>query len=276
MPFHRIQEWKDGFFHTVTLKSLGFWIQLGHRPGEKCRHPKSAFDDDFIIINTHGIHEDRYSTFLKIMHKWRNLRSLKCAGCGHDPAGVGATQEGELVLLCPACLHPGKNLPDGWETSNQHVFLAIDANFCLKHRAISTNSKDPGLSNGWGYFIDERRYKDYLVNSSAVIQERSTCVSHNAVNMADTKSSKGFAATGIGTVDYACYGMKLANGEGDLQNTYYSDLSPYNMRERMCIISHMIWASRPWAHDKNILDYDGWAGRQIIPDGGGWAHAGDI
>ncbi|KAG1800541.1 hypothetical protein EV424DRAFT_1352106 [Suillus variegatus] len=58
--------------------------------------------------------------------------------------------------------------------------------------------------------------------------------------------------------------------------TYYSDLSPYNTRERTCIISRMIWASGPWAHDKNILDYDGWAGRQIIPDGGGWAHAGNI
>lgn len=51
------------------------------------------------------------------------------------------------------------------------VFLAIDANFRLKRRVISTDSKDPGLSNGWGYFVDERRYKDYLANSSAVIQE---------------------------------------------------------------------------------------------------------
>ncbi|KAG2087547.1 uncharacterized protein F5147DRAFT_781312 [Suillus discolor] len=58
--------------------------------------------------------------------------------------------------------------------------------------------------------------------------------------------------------------------------TYYSDLSPYNTRERTCIISRMIRASGPWAHDKNILNYDGWAGRQIIPDGGGWAHAGNI
>ncbi|KAG1836600.1 hypothetical protein C8R48DRAFT_680467 [Suillus tomentosus] len=42
-------------------------------------------------------------------------------------------------------------------------------------------------------------------------------------------------------------------------------------RERTCIISRMIRASGPWAHDKNILDYDRWAGRQIIPDGDGWA-----
>lgn len=42
-------------------------------------------------------------------------------------------------------------------------------------------------------------------------------MSHNAVNMADTKSSKGFAATGVGTVDCARHDMKLANGVGDLQ-----------------------------------------------------------
>ncbi|KAG1787890.1 uncharacterized protein HD556DRAFT_1448395 [Suillus plorans] len=65
-------------------------------------------------------------------------------------------------------------------------------------------------------------------------------------------------------------------GTQDRVTTYYSDLSPYNTRERTCIISRMIRASGPWAHDKNILDYDGWTGRQIIPDGGGWAHAGNI
>jgi hypothetical protein len=47
--------------------------------------------------------------------------------------------------------------------------------------------------------------------------QRSTCVSHNAVNMADTKSSYGLAATGVGTVDCARHDMKLANGVGDLQ-----------------------------------------------------------
>ncbi|KAG2064225.1 hypothetical protein BDR04DRAFT_1035884, partial [Suillus decipiens] len=57
-----------------------------------------------------------YSIFLRIMHEWRNLNALKHAGHGHDPTGVNATQEGELVVLCPACPHPGKNLPENWET----------------------------------------------------------------------------------------------------------------------------------------------------------------
>lgn len=47
--------------------------------------------------------------------------------------------------------------------------------------------------------------------------QRSMCVSHNTVNMADTKSSHGLTATGVGVVDCARHNMKLANGVGDLQ-----------------------------------------------------------
>ncbi|KAG1803227.1 uncharacterized protein BJ212DRAFT_1487093 [Suillus subaureus] len=50
-----------------------------------------------------------------------------------------------------------------------------------------------------------------------VTQEKSTCVSHNAINMANTKFSKGLAATGVGSVVCAWYDMWLANGVGDLQ-----------------------------------------------------------
>lgn len=40
---------------------------------------------------------------------------LKRAGHGQDPAGVNATGQGELALECPACPHPGRNLPEGWD-----------------------------------------------------------------------------------------------------------------------------------------------------------------
>ncbi|KAG2351783.1 hypothetical protein BDR07DRAFT_1385346 [Suillus spraguei] len=56
--------------------------------------------------------------------------------------------------------------------------------------------------------------------------------------------------------------------------TYYSELSPYYTSEWTCIISRMIRASGPWAHGRNILVDDGWAGRNIIPDDSGvdeWA-----
>ncbi|KAG1834036.1 hypothetical protein DFJ58DRAFT_735912 [Suillus subalutaceus] len=311
-PFHRIEEWMDGFFHAMTLKSLGFRIQLGHRLGETCCWPRPAFDDDFVIIDTHGIHEvgldfcgceheashykqslqarlfpatttdpktaatfgvlkffhllsfkskvsayefyhslacqsdntgitpirDRYSIFLRIVHEWRNLRSLKrCRDSrfcrliwahimnSDDWPSRHNSHHHPLVIpyrahhfpaeraIGATLSHTTRSIP-AWMYS---VFLAIDANFRLKCRAISSDSKDPGLSSGWGYFVDEKHYKAHIANSSAVVQERSTCVSHNAVNMADTKMSKGLAATGVGTVDCARHDMKLANGVGDLQ-----------------------------------------------------------
>lgn len=112
--------------------------------------------------------------------------------------------------------------------------MAIDANFRLKRRAISKDGTDPGLSQGWAYFVEETAYKSHLQQYSGKPQEvlfsrfpyilcltsctqKSTCSSHNAVNMADTKASQGLAATGVGTIDCARHNMKLPNGVGDLQ-----------------------------------------------------------
>ena len=33
------------------------------------------------------------------------------------------------------------------------LFVALDANFRLRCRAVSSNEKDPSLSEGWGYFV---------------------------------------------------------------------------------------------------------------------------
>ncbi|KAG1888957.1 uncharacterized protein F5891DRAFT_1216956 [Suillus fuscotomentosus] len=166
---------------------------------------------------------DRYSAFMCMVHEWRHLRQLRRAGRGHDPGGINATTTGELAVQCPACPHPGKNLPQGWEDQPLSVrwkyalFIAIDANFRLKRKAVSSDNVDPSLNSGWAYFVEEVAYKSYLADQAGVKQDRSMCVSHNAVNMADTKSSDGLAATGVGAVDCARHDMKLANGVGDLQ-----------------------------------------------------------
>lgn len=110
------------------------------------------------------------------------------------------------------------------------LFVAIDANFRLKQRAISKDSTNPGLSRGWAYFIEEAAYKSHLQQYSGKPQEvlvsdvpsilcltscvqKSTCSSHNTVNMADTKASQGLAATGVGTIDCARHNMKLERQE---------------------------------------------------------------
>ncbi|KAG1779216.1 hypothetical protein EV702DRAFT_1216574 [Suillus placidus] len=294
-PLHRLQKWNGQYFKQISLKTMGLRIQLGHTTGQRCLNPRRAFDNDFVVIDTHGIHEvsldfcncaiaesyvqqllrvswfpattsnpktaatfrvlkqyhilsfeskvsmyefyhalrrmsnntgllpvkDRYEPFTRMIREWRHLKMLKRSGQGHDPSGIGGTAEGECAILCPACPHPGKNLPADWKDAPQQwlygLFLAIDANFRLKRKAVSNDDVDPSLSEGWGYFVEEDAYKGFLHSSADSIQEKSTCSSHSAVNMADTKSSRGLAVTGLGTVDCARHNMKRPNAVGDLQ-----------------------------------------------------------
>ncbi|KAG9316187.1 hypothetical protein JVU11DRAFT_2209 [Chiua virens] len=42
------------------------------------------------------------------------------------------------------------------------LFIAIDANFRMKRKAVSSDTADPGLRRRWAYFIEEMGYKSYL------------------------------------------------------------------------------------------------------------------
>ncbi|KAG1847579.1 hypothetical protein F4604DRAFT_1883995 [Suillus subluteus] len=262
LPTHRIEEWTGQFFQRISLKTMGLRVQLGHTIGERCILPKKAFNDEFVLIDTNGVHEigldfcgcttsqthtkqllradntgltrqkDRYESFMCMIRQWRHLVMLKRSGRGHDPSGVAGTSEGQCAVLCPACPQPGKNLPDDWQDAPKAkgwlygLFLAIDANFRLKRHAVSSDETDPSLSQGWAYFVEEKSYKSYILDRIGDVQEmpsdhsnlqKSTCSNHNAVNMAETKSSQGLAAMGVGTVDCARHNMKRPNGVGDLQ-----------------------------------------------------------
>ena len=48
--------WNGTYWVSQTLKELGLVIQLGHHPGESCRLPKIPYADDFMIIDSNGIH----------------------------------------------------------------------------------------------------------------------------------------------------------------------------------------------------------------------------
>ena len=38
-------------------------------------------------------------------------------------------------------------------------FVALDANFHLHCKNVSSDQVDPGLSKGWSYFVEETSYK---------------------------------------------------------------------------------------------------------------------
>lgn len=44
------------------------------------------------------------------------------------------------------------------------LIIAIDANFRLKRRAISSDARDPPLGSGWGYFVERDGYREWLLD----------------------------------------------------------------------------------------------------------------
>ncbi|KAJ7096966.1 hypothetical protein C8R44DRAFT_586248, partial [Mycena epipterygia] len=298
LPFHQIQHWTGSTFIRKTLKEMGLRIQLGHwyGPERRCALPVPASGDDFMIVDTQGVHkvgldycgcgtgglptvqllrarlypatttnpksaatfavlrryhllsfeskcaayefyqslaretnnirqlcqQDRYHEFLRMTRQWRHLQMLKRAGRGHDPAGVANTAPGACALLCPACPQPGKNLPPDWKDAPEErqflyaLFLAMDANFHLKRKDVSTEEKDPGLGNGWAFFCDVQKYMEHVKKWWKEKQDRSHCVAHDAVDKPD-REARGTASSGIGAVDCARHNMKRPLAVGDLQ-----------------------------------------------------------
>ncbi|KAJ7265087.1 hypothetical protein C8J57DRAFT_1622132 [Mycena rebaudengoi] len=165
---------------------------------------------------------NRYHEWRRMTREWRNLKMLKRAGREHAQTGAMGTAPGECALLCPACPQPGKNLPEGWETAADDdkflyaLFLAIDANFRLKRKDVSSEEKDPGLSPGWAFFCEVGKYMQHVEKHWKEPQERSRCVAHDAVDKPD-KESRRTVSSGIAAVDCARHNFKRPNAVGDLQ-----------------------------------------------------------
>ncbi|KAF8059073.1 hypothetical protein FPV67DRAFT_1427056 [Lyophyllum atratum] len=178
---------------------------------------------------------------------------LKRAGRGHDPAGTVATKPGECAVLCPACPQPGINLKEGWKNASPEdrflyrLFLAIDANFRLKRKKVSSYEADPGLSKGWAYFLPEVEYKSFLkAFDKLIVQE--------AVDA--ERATKGLAATGVAAVDCARHDVKRPLAVADLiggeryvtmDSVFFGSLKDIDLLE--IVVSYDIvcqWSKHVW------------------------------
>ncbi|KAF6743253.1 hypothetical protein DFP72DRAFT_1080451 [Ephemerocybe angulata] len=196
------------FYHTLLRQSD--FLQLGKQPSQ-------------------------LNNFHRAIRAWRHLQSLKRHACAHDPAGVTNTKPGELLTECPACPHPGKNLPDNWMFATTLaylyiLFLAVDANFKLKGK--DRGLQDIELSPGWGAFVEEAQYQNHI-RSFIQQKEINTCDSeHDAVVRAAVRCTPGYAVTGAGLVICSRHCLIRPNGAGDLQKG-----------ERYCNMDYIIFSA---------------------------------
>ncbi|KAF5335445.1 hypothetical protein D9758_017825 [Tetrapyrgos nigripes] len=155
----------------------------------------------------------RYPAFLRTMFQWRHLKMCKRAGRGHAASGIEGTTQGELGLDCPACPRPDKSLPPDWKEKGElSLFLAIDANFRLRNRVVSSTDKSPILGDGWAYLVNSIPYRKHIEG-----------------HVSDTD---GLRVSGVGGICCARHRVWRKNGIGDLQKG-----------ERYCNIDFIFWST---------------------------------
>ncbi|KAL1940996.1 hypothetical protein VTO73DRAFT_7632 [Trametes versicolor] len=216
----------DWFPATHTRPSTAFTVELLKLFHELTLQAKiNTYDFYWSLLratNNSGTtkHPHRYKQFGHAVRLWRHLRQLKRGGRGHDPAGASATTPGSLAVVCPACPHPDKNLPPNWELTPPEklwiytLYLMMDANF--RCRCKDRGLDDVSLAPGWSYYVDNKKFQDYLRNDCGFETEQNTCsAEHNAILKANLRK-EGYVASGIGAVLCARHAFFRPNGCGDL------------------------------------------------------------
>ncbi|TFK79956.1 hypothetical protein K466DRAFT_504721 [Polyporus arcularius HHB13444] len=156
-----------------------------------------------------------------VVRLWRHLTALKRAARAHDPTGPEGTKEGDLAVECPACPHPGKNLPDDWERAPPGVrwlytlFLMVDANFRakLKDRGLT----DCELGSGWSYYVEQKKFKAHVATIGSQNDTSSCSAEHKAIQNANLRR-QSYIASGVGAVLCARHAMVRKTAVGDLPN----------------------------------------------------------
>ncbi|KAL0568428.1 hypothetical protein V5O48_013556 [Marasmius crinis-equi] len=166
--------------------------------------------------------KSHYRALQRMLLQWRDLKMLKRGGRGNVLDGIQGTGDGELALSCPSCPHKGKNLTKRWEDVLAEkrflyaLYICMDFNFRLKNQLVSSWSRDPGVADGWSYFVPRKPYEAHI-SKFADEDDVSTCVGFAALAQRMTRSSRGLCYTGVGAVVCARSEMVLPNGVCNLE-----------------------------------------------------------
>ncbi|KAG2087448.1 uncharacterized protein F5147DRAFT_748526 [Suillus discolor] len=128
------------------------------------------------LTDNTGIHvpKNRYESMLRMMREWRFIKQMQRAGQGHHPKGITATEPGACAVLCPACPHVGKNLPDGWENAPSEIMMSS----CSSHNVVNlTDTRvSRGLAATGAGTIDCARHNFNMPCSVSDLQKGEQCV----------------------------------------------------------------------------------------------------
>ncbi|KAF7968821.1 hypothetical protein HWV62_29262 [Athelia sp. TMB] len=166
--------------------------------------------------------KDRYDEMRPVLRIWRHLKMLKRAGRGHDPAGVAATRMGECAVECPACPHPNKNLPVGWEDAPEGIkwlyalLVTIDANFRMKLKDKGL-AADPPMGDGWSHMVKTAPYKVYVEKYGHQTAPPTCDSNFRAADHTTSRTSTAFKASGVAGAICGRHGLVMKNGLGDMQ-----------------------------------------------------------
>jgi hypothetical protein len=128
---------------------------------------------------------------MNALHQWRDVKTHKRFGRGHQENGIATTGQGKLTVLCRACPQPGINLPAYWEklpdqwvlVSLREIYcrqfirwkyaflLAFDANFKQKARLLASRAKDMPLSPGCSVQVHPTRYEQYIKDAGGLQED---------------------------------------------------------------------------------------------------------
>ncbi|KAI0643900.1 hypothetical protein C8Q79DRAFT_915041 [Trametes meyenii] len=177
-------------------------INMGLYPAS-WEEPRTAFTQDVIRASSlltaqGGLSTQDFYTFIQcttnnvapecvpdqyrqlMVSQWEFDYLLSCKRNAVEPShGLPSRM---LVVLCPACPQPGKNMRPNWDPAHQvytryldALFYSVDGNFHQKQRKKPMDKNDVALSEGAGYFVDSSDFAKYMDGIGPEEKEETTC-----------------------------------------------------------------------------------------------------
>ncbi|KAF8176171.1 hypothetical protein K438DRAFT_1770700 [Mycena galopus ATCC 62051] len=189
-------------------------------PGYCCLNPLKAINT-FVVINVTSIHNVDINFCQCDGNVEKRQLTLNCLGkvSLHDflrslellsnNDGLNPLPEGDMTCRVSKA-QARASLP--YNVGYKYfLFLAQDCNFRLINRNVGSAEKDLILGDGFGYFVNNAKYTEYLC-THVTEEEILNCAGFQGMFLANKKSVKGLRTTGMGGVTCMQHNMSQPTG----------------------------------------------------------------